>query len=211
MIGASARMPRRTTGVALSMPAAKIPVRRLERSRGRASCASARPFMCASKPWTMVTRSRSIRSRLSSGSKPQGHDLPGAGDQRHPRPLRQAEGVEQRQVVQDRVVGRDGHQAGAFLDVVDQRVRAHHALGKAGRARGVHDEGRGGGIDGAGARRQIVGRDLGRRPGECAPSRRFRLAAASPSRITRRSIGKRGSRTSSPAAGSVTASRTRAA
>ena len=32
-----------------------------------------------------------------------------------------------------------------------------------------------------------------------------------PSRITRRSIGKRGSRTSSPVAGSVTASRTRAA
>ena len=26
--------------------------------------------MCASKPWTTVTRSRSIRSRLSSGSKP---------------------------------------------------------------------------------------------------------------------------------------------
>jgi hypothetical protein len=49
-MGASNRMPRRTTGVALSMPAAKMPVRRVLTLRGRASCASLRPFMCASKP-----------------------------------------------------------------------------------------------------------------------------------------------------------------
>ena len=68
-IGFKVSAPRRQTGVALFMPAANSPVRRLERSRGRASWASQSPFICASKPCITVTRSVSIRSRHSSGSK----------------------------------------------------------------------------------------------------------------------------------------------
>ena len=59
----------RLTGVALSIPAAKIPARRLEISRGCRSWASVSPFRCASKPCTIVTRSFAMRSRQASGSK----------------------------------------------------------------------------------------------------------------------------------------------
>ena len=103
------------------------------------------------------------------GIEATGHDLPRAGDQRHPRSLRQAEGVEERQVVQDRVVRRNGHPQGAFLDIADQLVRPHHALGKPGRTRRVHDEGRRGGVDRAGAGGQMIGGDEPGRAGERGP------------------------------------------
>ena len=48
---------------------AKMPVRSVDRSRGRASCASASALKCVSKPWSWVPPSRSTRSSVSSASK----------------------------------------------------------------------------------------------------------------------------------------------
>ena len=156
----------------------------------------------------IVTRSLSIRSRLSLGIEAAGHDLPRAGDQRHPRPLRQAEGVEERQVVQDRVVRRDGHAQGAFLDIADQLVRPHHALGKPGRARRVHDEGRRGGIDRAGAGGQMIGgRRCRRRAGERGPVDGSRLGRVAEQDHARAAGDSADRRTAAPEAGKETASR----
>ena len=81
-----------------------------------------------------------------------GQDLAGAEQRRHQRALGIAEGVEQRQVVQDGVPDRQAHLEAAFLIVADELVGVHRPLGEAGGAGGVHDE------------RHRIGIDLGRAP-----------------------------------------------
>ena len=82
----------------------------------------------------------------------------------------------------------DAEAVGVVEDVADDVVALHHALGKAGRPRGVHDVGGAVGIDGGAAARQLGVGDRRRRRA-AGPPRRACRAPASPSRITRRSAG----------------------
>ena len=80
-----------------------------------------------------------------------GEHLTGAPHQRHERALDEAEGVEERQVHEDRVVDGDAHAVAVVPRVADDAVAMEGALGEAGGARGVQDEGALLGIDRVGA------------------------------------------------------------
>ena len=80
-----------------------------------------------------------------------GQHLARARDQRHERPADEAEGVKERQVHEDHVVDRDAHAIRHVRRVADDAMVVHGALGEAGGARRVEDEGAFSGIDCAGA------------------------------------------------------------
>ena len=66
--------------------------------------------------------------------------VPGPGNHRHEGRFGISERMEQGQVVQDHVAFGDSQAECPLLDIADQLVVVHHALGESRRARGVHDE-----------------------------------------------------------------------
>ena len=136
----------------------------------------------AAKPLTIVGRSRSSRSSTPAASVALEHTRRRAGDQRAEQRVGEAADPEERRVGEQHLVGRVAAELVEVVEVADQRaVGVDHALRRAGRARGVHDDhavGRGHRLLG---RAEHVVVDVGR-PARAAPSDRSSPAIESAAR-----------------------------
>ena len=101
--------------------------------------------------------------QIQAGGRLEGgrDDLFGAGEHGRQGALGIAEGVKQRQVIENDVARRHGQAIGPFLNVTHQVVGMHDTLGKAGGPRGVHDERRGVAVHRVGALAQLFVRNGG--------------------------------------------------